>query len=469
MLNKLFIKKEKSASFYDREDSDETKSPITPRGSPFSLKSISFRRSTSSKNDLKEPSPLQKGKKDFGQFLNIKEEFDNIHESENELLDLSSKLKLRPKQKKEIKRKSELAFEGTHVESDDEYEDTASMKSIETDEEDDDDIFLLEKKEKTSKEKMEEMIITTRRKKTRSISIMHKYESAKNFSVENEKSIEQEKKLFQFVKKNNINAFKDTIENNECLDLNWKNPELDFITLLHASIFSDNFEACEFLVKNNVDIEILDKRERSPLHIACYLARIEIIAILLANGAKVNIKDGFGNAPIHILMKSHHFDLLDALILSGCDLNFKTASGSTLIHDSIVSNDDELLQFLLLVSENSIAEISLNSRDRLGFTPFLKSVSNGNLKSFNLLLKNLKIDKYVTTTNGHNIFHVAANFSKENFIPVLAKFFNEEELKNLLNQQDTLKQKNTPCKKTYSMEQNKSKWKDTIIISTRNE
>ena len=42
------------------------------------------------------------------------------------------------------------------------------------------------------------------------------------------------------------------------------------------------------------------------------------------------------------------------------------------------------------------------------------------------------------------MFHIASIFSKENIIPILGKYFKEEELKILLNQQDTLKQKNTP-------------------------
>jgi ankyrin repeat protein len=148
--------------------------------------------------------------------------------------------------------------------------------------------------------------------------------------------------------------------------------------------------------------------------------------------------------------------------------------GATLIHDSISSNDNILLEFLLLASENS-ADISLNSRDRLGFTPLLKSISSGNLFAVELLLKNKKIDKNVVTMNGHNVFHVASGSNQPSIIPLLVDYFSDEDkLKDLLNQSDVLKQKNTPIhlcikSKNVTMLEEYLKLKDLIQWNKTNQ
>jgi ankyrin repeat protein len=480
MLNiKLFSKLQKST---EENSQKSEESPRTPR-SPFSL-SLSFRKRIS-KKDINEDGPTQEKKKvsSFFGVIDVKE--DHYLESENELVKLSSKFSQTLKREKTKKLSDhELKLQ----EEEEEDEDETEIVEITSDGEDDEHFKIPQisiESEKSSKEKMEEMIYTVQKRKTRALSIMNKYESTRNFG-EKQNTNENEKKLFEHIKNNDMKEFQLLISSNcSTMDLDWKNPDLDSITLLHAAIFSNNLQAAEILIENQVNIEILDNRERTPLHISSYLGRIEIIAILLSNGAKVNVKDGFGNAPLHILMKSHHFDLFDALVLSGCDLNFKTSSGknihlltlkgATLIHDSISSNDNILLEFLLLASENS-ADISLNSRDRLGFTPLLKSIASGNLFAIELLLNNEKIDKNVVTMNGHNMFHLASGSSQPSIISKLMDYFSddEEKLKFLLNQSDVLKQKNTPihlCIKSKNLTMLKEylKWKDFIQWNKTNQ
>jgi ankyrin repeat protein len=324
MLSIKLFSKAKSTD--ENSPKSEESTPRTPR-SPFSI-SLSFRKRVS-KRDINDEEPTQEKKKvsSFFGVIDVKE--DNYLVSENELAKLSSKFSQLSTLKRE---KTKLSNKEFNIDEDE--EDVTEIVEITSDGEDDETFKIPQitiEREKSSKQKMEEMIVTTQKRKTRALSIMTKYETSKNFEEKKQNTNENEKKLFEYIKNSDMNEFQMLISSNGSLmDLDWKNPDLDSITLLHAAIFSNNHQAAEILIKYRVNIEILDNRDRTPLHISSYLGRVEIIAVLLSNGAKVNVKDGFGNSPLHILMKSHHFDLFDALVLSGCDLNFKTSSGLNL-------------------------------------------------------------------------------------------------------------------------------------------
>lgn len=121
---------------------------------------------------------------------------------------------------------------------------------------------------------------------------------------------------------------------------------LDGSTALHCAAFSGAVEMVSLLTVTKADVNVLNLRQQSPLHIACFFGQAEggkqaipisrekaehyadCIQLLLLSGAKVNERDQFGSTPVHCLMAADipddiKFAVLNKLIEHGADLQLK--------------------------------------------------------------------------------------------------------------------------------------------------
>jgi len=108
------------------------------------------------------------------------------------------------------------------------------------------------------------------------------------------------------------------------------------LTLLHKSIRciscnkNRNEQGIEFiriLLKNKLDINAKDKKNKTPLHIAAFIGNIDIIKILIDNKAKINIQDKDGNTPLHVANYYSHKEVYQYLIENGASLEIKNKLG----------------------------------------------------------------------------------------------------------------------------------------------
>ena len=61
--------------------------------------------------------------------------------------------------------------------------------------------------------------------------------------------------------------------------------------------------------KQNVDINIKDNDEKTPLHFACQEGNFPVVEYLISKGANIEAKDGRGQTPLHYASFTTHCDI----------------------------------------------------------------------------------------------------------------------------------------------------------------
>jgi ankyrin repeat protein len=88
----------------------------------------------------------------------------------------------------------------------------------------------------------------------------------------------------------------------------------------------------ELLDSNMFDVNCLDDKQRTCLHIASSRGNLEIVRVLLDYGASPNIRDCVGNLPIHLAIISSQVPVVTLLLESGTDIHSLDLNGKTVLH-----------------------------------------------------------------------------------------------------------------------------------------
>jgi len=115
----------------------------------------------------------------------------------------------------------------------------------------------------------------------------------------NKKNKDGDTPLIIACKNNNMELVKCLLNHKE-IDINLKS-DYDINSIMVASYFN-NKDIVDYLIENNANIEMQDRKNNLPLHIACYLnSDIEIIKSLGNNNNNLStIKNLYGYTPLEI-------------------------------------------------------------------------------------------------------------------------------------------------------------------------
>jgi hypothetical protein len=82
----------------------------------------------------------------------------------------------------------------------------------------------------------------------------------------------------------------------------------------------------------NINVNVKDDWNETPLHWAAYNGHIEIARLLLQNGAEVNAKSRWDRTPLHFSAFHGHVDILHLLVENGADLDAQSNDGGRALH-----------------------------------------------------------------------------------------------------------------------------------------
>lgn len=222
--------------------------------------------------------------------------------------------------------------------------------------------------------------------------------------------LEWEVKLFETIRKGQIEAIKECLKNGANANakdydgytaLSWaicdapKNTRLDIVkilvengvdvnakddtrenvyqmTPLSKSIYEDNLEIAKYLIDNGADVTAKDSSGLTPLHWICTATRdkaienYELAKMLVEKGADVNAEDEyFKETPLFWVIKSeirYMHDITKLLIENGADVNHKDKDGKTPLMKAAESLNIRAIELLI---ENGA---DINAKDSLGST-----------------------------------------------------------------------------------------------------
>jgi ankyrin repeat protein len=140
----------------------------------------------------------------------------------------------------------------------------------------------------------------------------------------------------------------------------------------------------------NIDVNVKDKYEWTPLHLALKNYHIEIARLLIENGANVNEGNNDGETPLHLAAKEGHIDILHLLVENG---------------------SERLL---------SIRNIDVNVKDKCERTPLHFAAENGHVEIARLLLQN-GADVNAKNNNDTTPLHLVADFGHVDILHLLVE------------------------------------------------
>ncbi len=162
--------------------------------------------------------------------------------------------------------------------------------------------------------------------------------------------------LFNSIKKGNVNLLK-LIFNYPGININrwifdtnvWWNgiySENIQTTPLNYSILNKQFKVAKLLINNpNININKLDEKGFSPLHIAVIFNQKEILKLLIEKEANLDIKT-VNSEGLETCLYNGLFSPL-AMVLKGIDILFNYGRNNTPLHLAVIYNNKEMTQMLV--------------------------------------------------------------------------------------------------------------------------
>lgn len=202
------------------------------------------------------------------------------------------------------------------------------------------------------------------------------------------------------------------VEQQLCVDVKDANGQ----SPLHIAASHGNTKTVEFFIKEgNPHINVEDIARKTPLHLASTNGHDKVVELLVKNHANISAKDHLGLSPLHCAIRNNHVAIAKFLLEKDATVDTnETMSGLTPLYIAAESGSLELVNFFLAKGAN------VNARNHQGATPLTGAVGNGYLEVVNLLiLKGANLNS--TFIDGRTPLHIAIENGVENIANVLLK------------------------------------------------
>jgi ankyrin repeat protein len=180
----------------------------------------------------------------------------------------------------------------------------------------------------------------------------------------------------------------------------------DMFTLMDDLILLCENDQTDLIVimlsEKNVNLEVKDENEASPLIITCIKKNIEMCKLLLLHGANINSSDKFGNTALHYCSIYGYLNILDILIKNGANIEAKNNIGQTPLHNASLCSQSIILDKLI---ENGA---NIEAKNNKGETPLHNSSSYGIKKNVKILINNHGAD-INSFDNRHNTILITSS------------------------------------------------------------
>ena len=144
---------------------------------------------------------------------------------------------------------------------------------------------------------------------------------------------------------------------------------------LHWACATGKIDLAEMLLNRprgpRADINAVEIREKTSLHLAAAHDRDDIVAMLLKCGANVNAKSDGSWTPLHNACEKASEKVVRLLLKAGADPNARLLNGMTPLHLCAQEGHSEVVKCLL-----ARKDIKRAARDAFGSTPFLRAAQN---------------------------------------------------------------------------------------------
>jgi ankyrin repeat protein len=153
-------------------------------------------------------------------------------------------------------------------------------------------------------------------------------------------------------------------------------------TPLHEAVKTKNSSVIKLLLgQEDIQVNAKDKQGYTPLSIAVEQnSRLATLALLQAEGIDVDTKNKWGNSPLHLALQKDNQELVEHLIIKGANINAADNHGITPLHIATLLGKTKAVALLLAKGANK------NMMDEEGNTPLHIATEKGKEQVLELLL-----------------------------------------------------------------------------------
>jgi ankyrin repeat protein len=151
--------------------------------------------------------------------------------------------------------------------------------------------------------------------------------------------------------------------------------------LFYASLLGIHDTVIYLIEEAKLDVNHIDRLNRTALQAACYKGKLSIIKLLLEKGADMAVADNEGVTPLNSASDSGHVEVVKLLLERGADVAVADNDGETPLNSALRNGHIEVVKLLL----ERGADVAVADND--GWTPLNLASYNGHVEVVKLLLE----------------------------------------------------------------------------------
>ncbi|CAL4110590.1 unnamed protein product, partial [Meganyctiphanes norvegica] len=166
--------------------------------------------------------------------------------------------------------------------------------------------------------------------------------------------------------------------------------KMETMTLNQAAA-SGNIEVLKSILSGDpdVDIDIGDGKEATPLHLAATCGHLQVLELLIEHGASVNCTNEHRQTPLHLAVEKGHVAIVEALLKAGAEADVRERKkGRTPLHIGTIHNAIPILKLIMESLKHDVWESRrvMKIADKEGRNTLHLAASAGKLEAMGLCL-----------------------------------------------------------------------------------
>lgn len=165
------------------------------------------------------------------------------------------------------------------------------------------------------------------------------------------------------------------------------------LTPLYNALDLKNRNIIKFLVKNGADINFKNFMSKTPLHKAIRLNNLDLSLLLIDLGADINAIDVFGDTPLTLAAYFCNCDIVDMFIINGANINLNSNISNKCLNSSIKEKINNIYLIDNYIKKNYYLDVLETIDEDTICLAIQRAINLKNLENFFSLIVNLDSKK----------------------------------------------------------------------------
>nr|XP_057932116.1 ankyrin repeat domain-containing protein 7-like [Doryrhamphus excisus] len=198
------------------------------------------------------------------------------------------------------------------------------------------------------------------------------------------------------------------------------------IAKLHRAACEGDMSKLKEFAKR-IDVNEVDKHNRTALHLACANGMVEEVKFLVENRANLNLVDKLNRSPLIKAVEGRHENIVELLLENNANPNLMDVNGNTALH--LASSIPNISIVLMLVKHNA----DINAQNQEGLSPLMMAAMEGHINVADFLLRK-GADVNILDDKKRSPLMVAARRGHSDMVRLLLQFQEVTTLKDKKDQ-----------------------------------